>query len=124
MAWTTPRTYVAGEVVTAAILNTDHRDNLNALAAITGIIPASGTTATAGTGFTYTHTNGTGVYAFTFSPAFAATPVVVANVVDASAAAPTCHVSGRSASTATVNVHDNVNAALDQPFNFRAFVVV
>jgi hypothetical protein len=31
MAWTTPRTYVTGEVVTAAILNADVRDNLNAL---------------------------------------------------------------------------------------------
>jgi len=29
MAWTAPRTYVTGEVVTAAILNTDVRDNLN-----------------------------------------------------------------------------------------------
>lgn len=28
MAWTAPRTYVAGEVHTAATLNTDHRDNL------------------------------------------------------------------------------------------------
>ena len=33
MAWTTPRTYVAGEIVTAAMLNTDHRDNLSALRA-------------------------------------------------------------------------------------------
>lgn len=31
MAWTAPRTYVAGEVVTAAILNIDHRDNLKAI---------------------------------------------------------------------------------------------
>lgn len=31
MTWTAPRTYVAGEVVTAAILNTDHRDNLKML---------------------------------------------------------------------------------------------
>ncbi len=31
MAWTTPRTYVAGEIVTASILNVDVRDNLNAL---------------------------------------------------------------------------------------------
>jgi hypothetical protein len=31
--WTTPRTYVAGEVLTAAILNVDHRDNLVALRA-------------------------------------------------------------------------------------------
>lgn len=31
--WTTPRTYVAGEVHSAATLNTDHRDNLNAIQA-------------------------------------------------------------------------------------------
>lgn len=31
MAWTTPRTWVAGEVPTAAIMNTHVRDNLNAL---------------------------------------------------------------------------------------------
>lgn len=29
MAWTTPRTWVAGETVTAAIMNTHVRDNLN-----------------------------------------------------------------------------------------------
>lgn len=29
MAWTTPRTWVAGEIVTAAIMNTHVRDNLN-----------------------------------------------------------------------------------------------
>lgn len=28
MAWSNPRTYVAGEILTAAILNVDHRDNL------------------------------------------------------------------------------------------------
>lgn len=31
MAWTTPRTYTAGELVTAAILNGDVRDNLSSL---------------------------------------------------------------------------------------------
>lgn len=31
MAWTSPRTYIAGEVHSAATLNTDHRDNLIAL---------------------------------------------------------------------------------------------
>lgn len=31
MAWTTPRTWVAGETVTAAIMNTHVRDNLKAL---------------------------------------------------------------------------------------------
>ncbi len=31
MAWTAPRTWVAGEVVTAALLNTHVRDNLQVL---------------------------------------------------------------------------------------------
>jgi len=29
MAWSTPRTWVTGEVLTAALLNTELRDNLN-----------------------------------------------------------------------------------------------
>lgn len=33
MAWTTPRTWVTGELVTATIMNTHIRDNLNALKA-------------------------------------------------------------------------------------------
>lgn len=31
MAWTSPRTWVAAELVTAALLNTHLRDNLNAI---------------------------------------------------------------------------------------------
>lgn len=31
MAWTTPRTWTTGELVTASIMNLDHRDNLNFL---------------------------------------------------------------------------------------------
>lgn len=31
MAWTTPRTWTTGEIVTAAMMNTHVRDNLNAL---------------------------------------------------------------------------------------------
>lgn len=34
MAYTTPRTWVAGETVTASLLNTHLRDNLNAIAAV------------------------------------------------------------------------------------------
>lgn len=48
MAWTTPRTWVAGEVVTAALLNTHLRDNLNAISGLwTAWTPTI--TATAGT---------------------------------------------------------------------------
>ena len=47
---------------------------------ITGIIPATGTTPTAGTGFTYTHTDTTGVYVFSFTGSpYSATPIVVAS---------------------------------------------
>ena len=35
MAWTTPKTWAAGDVVTAAQLNTNIRDNMNALAGVT-----------------------------------------------------------------------------------------
>ena len=31
MAWTTPRTWVSGELVTAALMNSAVRDNLNIL---------------------------------------------------------------------------------------------
>lgn len=54
MTWTAPRTYVAGEVITAGILNTDHRDNLKMLgdawAAYTVTWTSSGTTPTIGNG--------------------------------------------------------------------------
>ena len=42
MSWTNPRTWVAGELVTAALLNTHLRDNLSALKASYGTsFPAS-----------------------------------------------------------------------------------
>ena len=49
MAWTTPRTWVAGETVTAALLNTHLRDNLNALTTLTSFTPTWGNTGTANT---------------------------------------------------------------------------
>lgn len=42
MAWNTPRTFVTGEVITASILNTDLRSNLNAAAV--GVASAAGDT--------------------------------------------------------------------------------
>lgn len=46
MAWTTPRTWVVGELVTAALLNTHLRDNLDALprASDTAAVDTSQTT--------------------------------------------------------------------------------
>jgi hypothetical protein len=53
MAWTAPRTWTAGEVVTAAILNTHVRDNLKAATEWTSYAPtwtATGGTPTLGNG--------------------------------------------------------------------------
>ena len=60
MAWTTPGTATAGEVLTAAFWNTNVRDNSNMLRNTTGIVPPSvfvyntgGKTVTSGTAFAW-----------------------------------------------------------------------
>lgn len=69
MAWTNPRTWVAGEKPTAATLNAHIRDNLSALNAKTQF--GSATSASVA--------NGAGAdISVTFPVAFAATPTVVA----------------------------------------------
>ena len=44
MSWTAPRTFVTGEVETAAIFNTHLRDNLTALQPQSAVVPAGQTT--------------------------------------------------------------------------------
>lgn len=53
MAWTTPRTWVASELVTATLLNTHLRDNLNALKnpSVTRKTETAGTFTTSSTSF-------------------------------------------------------------------------
>lgn len=46
MAWTTPKTYTVGEVLTAATMNTHVRDNLNAVRDLIGSHVLSGANAT------------------------------------------------------------------------------
>ena len=58
MAWTTPRTWVAGELVTAAMMNAHVRDNLNALHQMGTWVPIIGG-AGGQTGQTYATQNGT-----------------------------------------------------------------
>lgn len=59
MAWTTPRTWATGELVTATIMNTHIRDNLNYLLSrnLFYVIEATGTYTTTST--TYTAVNAT-----------------------------------------------------------------
>jgi hypothetical protein len=85
---------------------------------VTGIIPAAGTTATAGTGFTYTHTAASGIYVFTFAVAFPAVPVILATANGTDAVWPI--VTAVSASGFTVEMTNGSNARADRPFFFLA----
>jgi hypothetical protein len=126
MAWTTPKSWAVNEIGTAANLNTHLRDNLNFLyqSYLTGIIPASGTTPTAGTGFTYTHTNGTGIYVVTFSVAFAAAPVVVGNELITGFGGAAHDISFPSVGTAGFTANTDVGgSATDTAWNFFVYAV-
>jgi len=92
---------------------------------VTGIIPAAGNVATAGSGFTYTHVNGSGVYVFTFTTPFSAAPVVVANatIPGGGGAAIDLTFPSVNGSGFTINVHNN-GGLTDFAFNFLAQAVV
>lgn len=95
-------------------------------ALITGIIPATGTTPTAGTGFTYTHTNGTGTYVFTFTTAFSAAPTILAAPLSIAGATNVITVQITSVAvngfTATTKLQGT--GATDVAFNFAAAATV
>jgi hypothetical protein len=75
VAWTTPKTWNVGDILTAADMNTYVRDNTKWLLAITGSVHSGGTVLQ-GSGFSSVK-NSTGVYTVTFSVAFAAAPMVL-----------------------------------------------
>lgn len=76
MGWTVPRTWITGEVVTAAQLNTHVRDTMNSLGpTIAGRITGATGAAAAGNGFSGARSSA-GVYTITFSVAFALSPIV------------------------------------------------
>lgn len=85
MAWTTPRTWTVGEVVTAAELNEQIRDNVGYLydRAVTGIVNSGGTII-GGSRYTVSHT-GTGAYTVSFGTAFPVPPAVIPAVTWAEA---------------------------------------
>jgi hypothetical protein len=91
---------------------------------ITGIIPAAGTTPTAGSGFTYTHTNGTGIYVFTFNTAFANTPVILLSSSGTRVSGQTATYTAVSATGFTANLWNTITeAGQDAAFNFIAEAV-
>jgi len=102
VAWTAPRTWVVGEVVTAAQMNAHVRDNLVYLkggagaitidsgVTVTGSVTASG--AVTGTNIRHHERGSVGVTAgstsndsVSFATAYGAAPVVVANILGTSA---------------------------------------
>lgn len=93
---------------------------LEASRTVAGIIPAAGTTPTAGSGFTYTHTDGTGVYVFTFTTVFANTPAVL---VSSKSTAGFFTPSAVSTSGFTVTTLNTSAAAADLGFSFLAATV-
>jgi hypothetical protein len=90
---------------------------------LTGIIPASGTTATAGTGFTYTHTNASGIYVFTITSSFPAAPVVVAMLQQFTGGqAADAVVLSVTSSGFTVETRNSLSLS-DMAFNFLVYQV-
>lgn len=71
MAWTAPRTWVVGEIVTASLMNTDIRDNLNYLKGVSGTISLDSGISVAGAGY--------------FGVTAGATPAIVADRVSGTA---------------------------------------
>lgn len=123
MSWTTPRTWVAGEVVTAAIMNTHVRDNLSFLKnnqVIAGVLTSSGTVST-GAGFSSSRTSA-GVYVVTFTTAFASVPAVVATLDNATFALGGVFIDTKSASGFTTHIRDSTNTAQDAQISFVASV--
>jgi hypothetical protein len=74
MTWTTPRTWVAGETVTAALLNTHVRDNLNMV--VQSATSGAGAILQSGTDTVSLSAAVTATKAITFATAFAAAPNV------------------------------------------------
>lgn len=99
-------TIAAGGVASGAVPNS-----------VTGIIPATGTTPTAGGGFTYTHTNGTGLYTFTFNTAFGSIADVQVTLIGSSGTASLNAVPTTTGFVVTTGANDH-------PFTFYAVPTV
>jgi hypothetical protein len=127
MAWTAPKTWVVGEVLTAANLNVHLRDNLNALNGsgpggfIRGKINSDGSIAS-GTGFSVTaHT--TGLYTITFTVPFSAAPIVLCTADEGVSAVFIEINTGPSASSFVANPRNTSAVSVDIAFGFVAIPV-
>jgi hypothetical protein len=129
------RNYVVGSVAVVSGALAEAREPAIVLGAggisnttssmVTGIIPAAGTTPTAGTGFTYTHTNGTGIYVFTFTTAFAAAPTIELTLGPAAHAnLIPAQVTVSSPQGFTVQIKTLAGAAADAAFMFVALTTL
>lgn len=122
MAWTAPRTWTTGELVTAAIMNTHVRDNLSAIGRPTKGGVTSVGAVEFGSGFTAAKT-ATGRYTVTFSTAYSARPSVVCTPTAANNAAFQISTYEESATLFKVAVGDSSGVAADLSFAFIAMEV-
>lgn len=118
MAWTSPRTWSVGEVLTAALLNTHLRDNLNFLKSrpdvIRGSISAAGGVVY-GNGFTVARTS-QGRYRITFTAVTFTAPVVLLTVI-ATTGNETITMNTPTGSYVDVNINEN-SGVVDRNFHF------
>jgi hypothetical protein len=116
MAWTTPRTWVAGETHTAAQHNTHVRDNLNYLyGARLGGWVATGGTVVQGTLYSSVK-DSTGQYTITYDTPFAIIPAVVVTPV-VGTSLMVC-LTSLTTSAFTVTFRNTAAALTDTAFNF------
>lgn len=92
---------------------------------ITGIIPAAGTTPTAGTGFTYTHVDTSGSYTFTFTNPFAGAPTIICQLGPGTLGSGyEINVTAASASGFTAFVDTGSGPGVDHAFMFIAMMTL
>jgi hypothetical protein len=123
MAWTAPRTWVAGETHTAAQHNTHVRDNVLYLyeSRRAGAVSSAGAV-TNGSLFSSVK-DSTGQYTVTFSASFAGQPAVtVTPITGSSILSPI--ITAVSAAAFTVQFRNSSSTLSDTAFNFIAVLIV
>lgn len=130
MSWSTPPTFVVGQVLTAAQQNilSDDLTYLNSRQApTTGRITGTTGATAAGTGFTSSRT-ATGTYTLSWSPVFSAEPAVAITPLESSSSSAEGLVYSGSAGSTGIKIFDtsvaNLGTLVDEDFYFIATLIV
>lgn len=118
MAWSDPRTWVAGELLTASLLNTHVRDNLIEVRRISGHVAADGSIV-AGEGFGVVKT-GTGAYQITLDDDMDTNVHMLAIAVAGSARTVSTQAGSPLTSRFNISTFAADGTATDSAFKFTA----